>query len=266
MMNNKTAIFFDIDGTLLDSSIKKIPQSTLDMLDELSKDDNYDLYIASGRSKNTINLLQNILDKFTGFVLANGQMIIINKKTYFLGSLNYDDVNNFIMFCNQNNYSIVLLTPDKLYYNEFNEKSKNNFENYIKAEVYPLQNKKFTQEDIIEEIWLFVSNEEIDKITPIFPQFKIIKWGHYGADIIPHDMSKGKGVTKVINHMGYKLENTYCLGDGDNDVEMFKSVGTSICMANGSDKAKESADIIGFHVSCDGLMKNIKKYIQKKEI
>ena len=51
----------------------------------------------------------------------------------------------------------------------------------------------------------------------------------------------------------------YAIGDGDNDVEMFKVVKTSIAMGNGSTKAKESATFITDDISNDGLYKAFKK-------
>ena len=265
MENNKIAIFLDIDGTLYDSKIKAIPLSTLHILEELEKDDMYDLYIATGRSHNTLGPISAIKSKFKGFVLANGQNVIIDNKTIYEGTLNYQDVNDFVSFCNDNTLSIVLLTSEGLYYNHFNPKSKDNFENYIKAKVDPLNNRKFKLGDIIQEIWLFAGNDVIEPLKAQFPKFKIINWGSYGADIIPCNISKGKGVLKVIEYMGYSLDHTYCIGDGDNDVDMFKEVGTSICMENGSPKAKSAATFIGFNVSDDGLMKNIQTYIMNKK-
>lgn len=66
--------------------------------------------------------------------------------------------------------------------------------------------------------------------------------------------------------MNYKLENTFAIGDSDNDVVMFTRVGTSICMGNGTTKAKNAAKIVGYDISDEGLMKNIKEYILKEKM
>lgn len=264
MINDRIAIFLDIDGTLYDSSIKAIPEATITILNELVDSHNIDLYISSGRSLNTIDGVLNDFNRFKGYVLSNGQMVMIDNKIIFEGKLNHNDVNNFVKYCDNHKLSIVLLTHDMLYCNAFNETSKKNFESYVKTSVYPLNGKQFTSNDIVEQIWLFATNEEIKEVSKEHPEFNIINWGNYGADIIPAGMSKGEGIKKVIEHIGYKKENTYAIGDGDNDVTMFQNVGTSICMENGSEKAKTACDIIGYHVSKNGLMKNIKEYILKK--
>jgi hydroxymethylpyrimidine pyrophosphatase-like HAD family hydrolase len=51
----------------------------------------------------------------------------------------------------------------------------------------------------------------------------------------------------------------YAFGDGDNDVMMFKCVGTSVAMGNGSIKAKENASFITDDISDDGLYNALKK-------
>lgn len=49
------------------------------------------------------------------------------------------------------------------------------------------------------------------------------------------------------------------LANGDNDAFMFKEVGTSVAMGNGSMLAKKSATMITDDISNDGLYKAIKK-------
>ena len=48
-----------------------------------------------------------------------------------------------------------------------------------------------------------------------------------GADIIVKSITKAKGIQKVLNKMGYDLNNTYAIGDSSNDVPMFKLCKTS---------------------------------------
>ena len=49
-MDKRIALFFDIDGTLLDNKTKSILPLTQYILEELNKKTNYDLYLSSGRS------------------------------------------------------------------------------------------------------------------------------------------------------------------------------------------------------------------------
>lgn len=263
MNNNKIALFLDVDGTLYDNQLHGIRPKTIELLNELSNDDNYDLYIASGRSMNTIHSIKEHFNKFKGFVLANGQVVIIDNKYIYNNSINFEEVNNFIDYCNQHNHSVVLVTDDLLYYNFFSDEMYNNFTKYIQTPVYPLDNRRITENDIVNEMWIFLSNEELHDLRPLFPNLNIINWGKSGADIIPIGGSKGNGVKKVIEFMGYDINNTYCFGDSDNDTVMFKVVGTSICMGNGTEIAKKHADIVCDTIYNDGLVKAFDKYVRK---
>ena len=84
----KVALFFDIDGTLFDGKSKSILPSTIELLDELSKKDNYDIYISSGRSYKTLGIINNYTKYFKGYNLTNGQEIIISGNKYYGQAIN----------------------------------------------------------------------------------------------------------------------------------------------------------------------------------
>lgn len=51
----------------------------------------------------------------------------------------------------------------------------------------------------------------------------------------------------------------YAFGDGDNDAEMFKVVGTSVAMGNASKIAKDNATFVTDTIDNDGLYRAVKK-------
>lgn len=264
-MTKQKAVFIDIDGTLYDSSIKGVRPATKEILEVLAKDSTIDIYISTGRSWSTITSVIDGLPPFKGFNLVNGQKIIINNNCIYNGAMNIKDVNKFLMFCNEHNYSIACMEDDALYVNMYNTRSKNNFDNYIKTPIVMLEGRKFRNDEIINQIWLFEANDVVEKVAPMFPEFAIIKWGNFGADVIPHLASKGRGVRQIIEDMKYDINNTYAFGDADNDVEMFKSVGTSICMGNGSADAKAAATFITVDIKEEGLAKSLKQFLINKD-
>ena len=48
-------------------------------------------------------------------------------------------------------------------------------------------------------------------------------------------------------------EQAIACGDGNNDIEMLKAVGTGVAMANSSEHLKEVADEVCGHVAQDGI-------------
>ena len=74
------AIFFDIDGTLLDHSPKgggRIPPSTLRCLEALRKK-GIKLFVATGRIPAMVTFLEDLFP-FDGFVTLNGQLAWIGR-------------------------------------------------------------------------------------------------------------------------------------------------------------------------------------------
>ena len=73
------------------------------------------------------------------------------------------------------------------------------------------------------------------------------------GELINRNFDKGKGVRIIAEHFGAALKDTIGFGDSMNDLEMIETVGTSVCMDNGSPKLKEVSDMVCPAVDEDGL-------------
>lgn len=73
------------------------------------------------------------------------------------------------------------------------------------------------------------------------------------GELINRNFDKGRGVRIVAEACGIPLEDTIGFGDSMNDLEMIETVGTSVCMDNGSPNLKERSDIVCPAVDADGL-------------
>ena len=78
--------------------------------------------------------------------------------------------------------------------------------------------------------------------------------------MINRKFDKGKGVERVCSFLGVPVEDTVGFGDSMNDMEMLKTVGLSICMANGSSAIKELADDVCPAVGEDGLYRGFVRH------
>ena len=66
---------------------------------------------------------------------------------------------------------------------------------------------------------------------------------------------KGSGVKQVCAAIGVDPADSICFGDSLNDLPMFAAAGFSVCMGNGGEAAKQSADAVCNSVDDDGLAK-----------
>lgn len=258
-MEERKALFFDIDGTLFDGSTKSILPSTKKMLDELTKHPNYDLYLSTGRSSLTLGHLNEYKHYFRGLNLSNGQEIYIDGKLIENNYINPNDLDSLLQKAEIVGIPIVMILEDKVYANFFNKEGYDNLTSFIKTDVIDLNHQPFDLSLNVLQLWLFANNDVIDEFFKDVENLVAIKWGTYGADIIPKGSSKARGIEIIQKEMGYKLENMYAFGDGDNDAPMFKVVGTSVAMGNGSILAKENATMITDDIKEDGLFNSVKK-------
>ena len=72
------AVFFDVDGTLIDCVEKKIPASSIKAIEELRKN-GYKVALATGRDINSIRDIKDLdISVFDAYVLNNGAAIYDN--------------------------------------------------------------------------------------------------------------------------------------------------------------------------------------------
>ena len=70
---------------------------------------------------------------------------------------------------------------------------------------------------------------------------------------MPKDGGKDKGIIEYCKLRNIDLKDTMAFGDGDNDIEMLKTVGIGVAMGNGIDTVKAAADYITDSIKEDGV-------------
>ena len=65
----------------------------------------------------------------------------------------------------------------------------------------------------------------------------------------------------LAEHLGIRKEEIACIGDGENDLSMFRVSGLKIAMGNGVPELKEQADHVTGTNRHKGAAEAIKKYI-----
>ncbi len=83
--------------------------------------------------------------------------------------------------------------------------------------------------------------------------------GIVNGELASKAFNKGKAVERLCEYLGISLTDTIGIGDSMNDLEMLQTVGTSVCMANGSPSLQKIADIVCPSVTEDGLYSAFEK-------
>lgn len=80
-------------------------------------------------------------------------------------------------------------------------------------------------------------------------------------DIMKKGANKKNGILTLANYLGIKQEEIIVIGDGTNDIPMFKVAGLRVAMENADECLKQDADYITGNNNKSGVAEAIKKFI-----
>ena len=68
------------------------------------------------------------------------------------------------------------------------------------------------------------------------------------------------GIQHLLAHYGIAPDEAIAFGDGGNDIEMLRYVGTGVAMGNASDEVKAAADYVTTSVDDEGICHALKHF------
>ncbi|WP_347940451.1 HAD family hydrolase [Peribacillus simplex] len=277
-MNNK-AIVLDLDGTTLNE--RNTVNETLEQyIGELRKSGKL-IFIATGR---TLEEVRDVLPpgmEADGMVTANGMSVFIGKKQIVEHALSTELVEELVAKAgaeeifyevHPNDGTRMALLKDKDY--------------MVKQGLIPKpetvdENEWLSRQDAVEDKirWseqldissvakiYFFSNEmntirkwkaELGKIKQ-YNAFTTASSTHHNVEVTVEGITKATGVQLLLKHFQLAPENILAVGDGENDLPLFKLAGHCVAMKNATDLVKEQADEVTEHsYREDGLYRFLK--------
>lgn len=254
-MVERSVIFFDIDGTLLDEG-KKLPPSTKEAIFQL-KSLGHEVAIATGRAPFMFENLRKELDIHT-YISYNGQYIVVNDEVIYKNALHQPAIQKLTEVALANEHPVVYMdekdmnanVPDHDYIRE-------SFQS-LKVDRFPAHDPNYHVGRDLYQTLLFCTEGEEKQYVENFSEFDFIRWHPYSVDILPKNGSKAEGIKLVAEQLGFPRERQYAFGDGLNDVKMLSTVENSVAMGNGVEEAKEVAKYITKSVEEDGILLGLK--------
>ena len=80
-------------------------------------------------------------------------------------------------------------------------------------------------------------------------------------DVTAHGMHKGSAVIRLAAILGVSTERVAVIGDGPNDIDMFKQAGVSIAMGQAVDDVREAASHVTSSNDDEGWARGIERYV-----
>lgn len=252
-MTDKSIIFFDIDGTLLDHD-KELPESARSAIFDL-KADGHEVAIATGRAPFMFKDLREELGIRT-FVSYNGQYVVMNDEVVYANPLDAKALEKLTAMALKREHPVVFMDHEDMRANVPEHKYMTESLRTLQVEMPPVD-PAYSHGRPLYQSLLFCPEGEEKQYEEAFPEFDFIRWHPFSVDVIPKGGSKAKGINQIVHPLGFAKDRQYAFGDGLNDIEMLTEIKHSVAMGNAAPIVKEAAKHVTTSVEDDGILKGL---------
>ncbi len=248
----KRVYIFDVDNTLRSSKYQKVLPQTVKLIEELSKNPDYVLGLATGRGPSKMYVLDGLSKYFKYKILVNGAVILENDEILFEDPIDADDVDFVVKDTLSKGFSMGMVGFKQEAVTLFDDHVEYALKGYTSTR--PILDPKFHLKEHVYQLWVFHRDQEIlNDLVKNYKNFTPYLWHYGGVDLVYPRISKESAVQKLMEkYQGYQL---ITIGDGHNDIEMIRMADIGILMDNSrwKDEAEDAADLIAPHVEDDKL-------------
>lgn len=242
--------FFDIDGTLIPMDQKDMSENTKQTLRKL-KENGIKICLATGRGPVALPHFDGI--EFDLFLTYNGSYCYDDQgETIYSHAIPTKDVYTIIENAARLHRPVTLATKDQTVSNGKDE-DLIEYASFANRGVYVSDDFDEIAKTEVFQLMMGARKEDYPHILENVENAMITSWWDRAVDIIPTNAGKGPAIEKVLEHYNLDRSQAIAFGDGNNDIQMLKAVGTGVAMENASDDLKEVADEICRNVSEDGV-------------
>ncbi|AZV62816.1 HAD family hydrolase [Peribacillus frigoritolerans] len=278
-MANK-AIVLDLDGTTLNE--RNTVNETLEQYIGELRENGKLIFIATGR---TLEEVRDVLPagmQADGMVTANGMSVFIGKEQIVEHALSTELVEELVakagaeeifyeVHPNEGTRMALLKDKDYMVKQGLIPKPETVDENEWLSRQDAVEDKIRWSEHLdiksVAKIYFF-SNEmntirkwkaELGKIKQ-YNAFTTASSTHHNVEVTVEGITKATGVQLLLKHFQLAPENILAVGDGENDLPLFKLAGHCVAMKNATDLVKEQADeVTEYSYREDGLYRFLKE-------
>ena len=255
-MNEKYAIFLDIDGTYNYGA--PVPPSANVEAVEKARQAGHKVFINTGRSYGFIP--KEVLDstEFDGIIAGDGSYIKLGDRvvksdridTETLVSIagHFSKGDTHCLFEGENDIlSLNIEKGDPAWLRVDNAEDFRT--KFIDVPVTKLTITGHLQKDDKEFIETYLH---------------LIEFEAYCEAIIKGN-NKAQGIREVLTYIGIPQENCIAMGDSLNDMDMIRFAGIGVAMGNATDDLKAEADFVSVHAKDGGVAYAIDKFVLDKK-
>lgn len=264
------AIFLDIDGTLTQPGHSAPPVSAVAAI-ESARRAGRRVFLCTGRCEAMLKPLLHCAD-FDGYVASSGGLVVVGSRDVFDCPMTPQEQAHVLTALSDNGVFRTVQTRMGAYCDE-------GFRDFLRArdvqngssellrwreaieqrlQMQPMRD--YGGEPVYSIVCMSPTRAQLDKAMAECSEFDFVLMDDRQHDLVNAETAnrrydKGSGVKQVCAAIGVDPADSICFGDSLNDLPMFGAAGFSVCMGNGGDAAKQSADVVCDSVEADGLAK-----------
>ncbi len=268
----KKLIFLDIDGTLTEPGSNTPPESALDAIKKTQEKGNL-VFLCTGRN---YAMLKPLLKYgFDGMVAGAGGYVTVGDKVIFDCPMTKEQTETALDTLHKHGVFCTLEAKDVTFGDENlgdflagQEEGNSEIERWRKAlsdslNIHPMS--EYDGRPIYKVVIMCLKDEQLQEAREkLEKDFDFViqdvkEHACLNGELINRRYDKGRGVKRVCEELQIPLADTYGFGDSMNDLKMIETVGTSVCMENGSETLRKMSDMVCPSVTEDGLAKAFAK-------
>ena len=266
---SKKLIFLDIDGTLTAPGSNVPPDSALEVI-RLAREAGHKVFLCSGRNYDMLSPLLKY-DCFDGAVASSGGYVFYGDEVLYDCPMTEEQKDTAMRLFKENGVFRTVEAKDGSFCDEglsdfLNESSGGNSElvRWRKALESDLGIRPMAEYDGRPIYKVVFMCKEASQLAPAIEALEkdffflvqdMAAANCLNGELVNRKFDKGLGIRRVCEALGYDIADTVGFGDSMNDLEMIETVGTSVCMANGSPNLKKKSQIVCPAVEEDGMAK-----------
>lgn len=256
------ALFFDIDGTLVDNKTWRIPESAIDALKRAKANGHY-LFLNTGRTFSGLTEVRKQFE-FDGYQCGCGCHLVYRDEVLLekhVEKARGKEILKKMRECNvfgavealETIYfptevtMIPMLEWEKEYYVEHGMGKLVDFE---------------TAEFIYDKLFLFTDDRSDMKTFSEFvsEDMMVIERGNGNYEVAQKAFTKGTACEYMMKLLGLDLEQVYVFGDSMNDLEMFKFARHTIAMGEHAKGLEPYTEFVTTNVEDHGIRFALEHY------